>query len=395
MTKKIPTKNHLFPKILWTMAGLILILVILALNWPAPLGLPADPALTPQTIKAAWFLLWIQELVSYSKNLIYLVLGLGVCFLFLPLAGPGNVQGAKWFAKDQALISWLSILVLACILVLTASAMFCRGPNWRFQLPKPSFFSLSTAKHKTGLCLASNHCLDCHHRHYSKQCTTCHRGNPWSSRQTLAHHLLIPGPYADFDLAGQARPGKRLIQDLGCQRCHLLLGQGNTLGPNLDQLVFNLDINRIKQALNGKTRIMPNFTLPPGKQKLLIKAIFKAARQAHKQPLSPYPVFFQHPTNRQNAFCKSCGPCHDLLSAPQRDLEQITPIKPGPNLTGLFTNFFPTKILKQRWTRDKLTTWVQNPRLLSPWATMPPQPIPRNTLREIYETIKKASPILK
>ena len=42
------------------------VLLLLAALVPAPLETPADPAHAPNPAKSAWFLLWIQELVSYS-----------------------------------------------------------------------------------------------------------------------------------------------------------------------------------------------------------------------------------------------------------------------------------------------------------------------------------------
>ena len=52
----------------------------LALFVPAPLQGPADPSRVPNPVKSAWFLLWTQELVSWSKELVHPMVLLLVAF---------------------------------------------------------------------------------------------------------------------------------------------------------------------------------------------------------------------------------------------------------------------------------------------------------------------------
>ncbi len=104
---------------------------MLAAFVPAPLQIAADPAVTPNPAKSAWFLLWTQELVSYSRWMIYPMMLLGLAFMFLPwLPGQNRVHHARWFPPGQQLMSLLTLLVFIAILVLTIVAMFLRGPNW-------------------------------------------------------------------------------------------------------------------------------------------------------------------------------------------------------------------------------------------------------------------------
>jgi len=115
------------------MGLLVALLVILAIFIPAPLKGPADIASVPNPIKSAWFLLWTQELVSYSKYLVYPIIFLGLCFLLLPyLPGSPECKRASWLQKDQLLISILTVTIFLAILVLTLVAMFFRGENWAF-----------------------------------------------------------------------------------------------------------------------------------------------------------------------------------------------------------------------------------------------------------------------
>ena len=110
---------------------LVATLVILAIFLPAPLQGPADMASAPNPIKSAWFLLWTQELVSYSKRLVYPLIFLGCCVLLLPyLPGSPECKQARWFQKDQWFVSVLTLMIFAAILLLTVVAAFMRGENW-------------------------------------------------------------------------------------------------------------------------------------------------------------------------------------------------------------------------------------------------------------------------
>ncbi|HEX9079796.1 MAG TPA: selenite/tellurite reduction operon b-type cytochrome membrane protein ExtQ [Desulfuromonadaceae bacterium] len=112
------------------------VLLCLTLIIPAPLQEKADISRVPNPVKSAWFLLWIQELVSYSKYLIDLVLLLALLFLLLPwLPRLGPAERAKWLSGDQVAVNILAIVTYLAILALTAVAMFFRGGNWAFVSP--------------------------------------------------------------------------------------------------------------------------------------------------------------------------------------------------------------------------------------------------------------------
>jgi quinol-cytochrome oxidoreductase complex cytochrome b subunit len=127
----IPSSPFFFRRIMISIALLVAILVTLAIFIPAPLQGPADIASVPNPIKSAWFLLWTQELVSYSKHLVLPIIFLGLYFLLLPyLPGSPECKQARWLQKDQWPISVLTLMIFAAILVLTAVAVFLRGENW-------------------------------------------------------------------------------------------------------------------------------------------------------------------------------------------------------------------------------------------------------------------------
>ena len=100
-----------------------------------PLEPPADPASPPNPAKSAWFLLWIQELVSHSVLWVYPILGLGVFLWLLPRIGKTpEKRTARWFPKEGWPL-WAFVAVMAVSMVaLTLYAAFFRGENWQSTL---------------------------------------------------------------------------------------------------------------------------------------------------------------------------------------------------------------------------------------------------------------------
>ncbi len=108
-------------------AGVLLLAAVV----PAPLQEEADPGLTPNPAKSAWFLLWIQELVSWSRLTVYPVLAAALLFLLLPwVAGTVRLHRASWFPREQRAVTVVTLAVAALVLALTGVAMFLRGANW-------------------------------------------------------------------------------------------------------------------------------------------------------------------------------------------------------------------------------------------------------------------------
>ena len=111
-------------------AGFLVVLVLAAL-FPAPLLEPADLSDVPNPSRAAWFLVWTQEVVSYSKYTVYPMLAVGVVFACLPwLPGTKTAERARWFAPEQKWVNVLTLLVFGVIVVLTIVALYFRGENW-------------------------------------------------------------------------------------------------------------------------------------------------------------------------------------------------------------------------------------------------------------------------
>ena len=132
----VKSSPHFFRPIGRALSIFSLSLLALAALLPAPLQEAANPALTPNPVKSAWFLLWIQELVSHSRLTIYPVLLLGLLFLLLPwLPGSVHLQRARWFPPEQRGINLLTVATFCAIVALTVVALYFRGKNWSFALP--------------------------------------------------------------------------------------------------------------------------------------------------------------------------------------------------------------------------------------------------------------------
>jgi len=126
--KSSPLFFRLISRSFWLLAAALLTLAALV---PAPLQTAADPASTPNPVKSAWFLLWIQELVSWSRFMIWPVMLLcTVCFLLPWLPGQARVHHARWFPPGQRLILISAGIVSAVLLLLTITGLYFRGADW-------------------------------------------------------------------------------------------------------------------------------------------------------------------------------------------------------------------------------------------------------------------------
>jgi phosphoglycerol transferase MdoB-like AlkP superfamily enzyme len=127
----VKSSPHFFRLIIRSMYALAAALLLLAALLPAPLQEQANPAVTPNPAKSAWFLLWIQELVSWSRYMVYPVMLLGVLFLLLPWLPAGTrIHQARWFPREQRAVSTVTVILAAAVVLLTVVAMFFRGVNW-------------------------------------------------------------------------------------------------------------------------------------------------------------------------------------------------------------------------------------------------------------------------
>jgi hypothetical protein len=131
----VPSSPNFFRPVLSAMFAWLVVLAAAAVLAPAPLEQAADPAHAPNPAKAAWFLVWVQELVSHGTAWVYAVLALAVLLTTLPWLRRAPFAHASWFRRgERVLAAGVAGLALA-VLVMTLIGLFFRGEQWRFVVP--------------------------------------------------------------------------------------------------------------------------------------------------------------------------------------------------------------------------------------------------------------------
>ncbi len=131
----VPSSPHFLRPVGRTFVACAIVLVALAALVPAPLKSAADPANPPNPAKSAWFLLWIQELVSYGTWWMYPVLALAIALVALPWLRRGRAVHAAWFEAGERPVAITTVVLSAAVLALTVVAFFLRGERWQLVLP--------------------------------------------------------------------------------------------------------------------------------------------------------------------------------------------------------------------------------------------------------------------
>jgi len=223
-------------------------------------------------------------------------------------------------------------------------------------------------------------CLMCHKPHYADRgsCVSCHRGDGRSDRLAIAHRDLISGKYSWFTIAG-SRPlmaGEKLLEIFACRRCHAVAGKGNSLAINLDRLPPNTTPQQIYDAIKSPTLVMPEFRFSDRQITEMVNGILAGAERAgYAGGETPQVVHFEMARRRQeNVFEKQCGPCHKALTETRGALGKGII---GPNLSGLFSGFYPATAASAGkppagWTSQSLKKWLDNPRKIRELSQMRP-----------------------
>ena len=105
--------------------------VLLSVLFGSPLDIPADPGSPPNPAKSAWFLLWIQEIVSWRAVYFNIVMVFFVVCYFLPdFRKNYNPERAVWFSGADKYVWLIFIVMVIAVTVLTVVGLFFRGENW-------------------------------------------------------------------------------------------------------------------------------------------------------------------------------------------------------------------------------------------------------------------------
>ncbi len=135
MSRFVLSSPYFFRPLKRTLLGALALLLLLAAVFPAPLEVAADRANPPNPAKSAWFLLGIQELVSWGTPAIYIVVALGSLLVVLPWFPLPPLEHAGWFQPAQRWVTLWVLLISFGLIALTAMGLFFRGPDWRLVLP--------------------------------------------------------------------------------------------------------------------------------------------------------------------------------------------------------------------------------------------------------------------
>lgn len=133
MSDYVSSSPYFFRLIKRAILSVLLVLLLGVIFLPAPLLPPADLAEPPNPAKAAWFLIWVQELLSYSNRTIYLVIAAAGAFVLLPYwAGRKPLSQARWFPAGQLAATLFTLSCALILVALTLVAWLFRGINWSF-----------------------------------------------------------------------------------------------------------------------------------------------------------------------------------------------------------------------------------------------------------------------
>jgi hypothetical protein len=135
VSRYVKSSPHFFRPVGRSMLLALAVLLLLSALVPAPLETPADPAHAPNPAKSAWFLLWIQELVSYGTRGIYVAVALAAFLVALPWLPVPKLDHARWLPREHRPLAVAVLAAALLVLVLTVVGLTLRGPDWRLVLP--------------------------------------------------------------------------------------------------------------------------------------------------------------------------------------------------------------------------------------------------------------------
>lgn len=234
---------------------------------------------------------------------------------------------------------------------------------------------------------ASN-CIKCHTPHYEKvaDCQTCHRGISLTSRKDIAHFNLITSEFADFITdENSLGTSRKITEDAGCRRCHLLESSGNSLARNLHSSGEKSTGEYIFKMIKEPNEYMPNFQFDNGTITKIAKLILLDGATREKNRSLSYPVFLD--SDVKNVFGEKCGNCHKALL---RNTGPAGNGNIGPNLSGIFTAYYKANVLKndEKFSEDILRKWLKNPRAIFKNTLMPNISLSDKELNDLIQNLK-------
>ena len=240
---------------------------------------------------------------------------------------------------------------------------------------------------------ATKGCLTCHPPHYVDRgsCVTCHQGDERTDRKRIAHYRLIPARYATFTLpvSDRVERGKKLLERFGCRRCPTAGGLGTTLAASLDRL-HGKSTEELVVAIDRPAIHMPEFRFAPAERDDLVTYLLHLGRGGGRVGReTPAVIHFDRRERAvEHPFVRRCGGCHKALTETLGGVGWGTV---GPNLSALFTPFYPRPYRSgEPWTPERLREWLHNPRKARPSAVMPPVVLDEGEAGRIAELLNVA-----
>lgn len=238
---------------------------------------------------------------------------------------------------------------------------------------------------------AARGCRGCHPVHYADRgsCTSCHRGDDRTDRKRIAHYRLIRARYAAFTLpeSDAVARGKRLLERFGCRRCHLAGREGAPLAASLDRLGSKTP-EELVTAIDRPAVYMPEFRFAAADRDDLVNYLLWLGREGGDGGKETPTVihFVRDRRDGDHPFVSRCGGCHRALTG---SLGGVGRGAIGPNLSALFTPFYPRQYREgEPWAPERLREWLKNPRKVRPRAVMPPVILEEGELERVSELLR-------
>lgn len=212
-----------------------------------------------------------------------------------------------------------------------------------------------------------------------------------TSRIEIAHTGLISARYAAFTLAESPvlKRGEDQLKEYACRRCHISNKTGNRLATNLDLVLGQSTPEKLNEAIMKPVLFMPDFRFTESQRVELVNAILAGAKRsdspAGEQPIQ---IHFERELGQsQRQFEKQCGGCHRALTVKYGGLGNGLA---GPNLSGLFSEFYPKNhsVEKKSWDPNNLEKWIRNPRKIRPLTQMAPVELQPTELDKLNEELQ-------
>lgn len=214
-------------------------------------------------------------------------------------------------------------------------------------------------------------CVSCHGSHDSyASCTPCHRGNPLSRRQHIAHDGIVFGRHL---LQAVAEEGGKIIAASGCRRCHVI-GEGVDNAANLAVTAGFAGSRKLVESIRNPAFAMPDFKYD--NTSLDAITAYLLTIQNSPQSTKGRTVYFSEAN--QHVFTEKCGGCHTVVT---KQTGKKGAGGTAPDLSGLFSRWYRPE--DNPWDRKRLKQWLENPRKSRQQSDMPVVSIDEKELEDI------------